>query len=319
MLDVIVFGSASVDCFVDTGSRIFHPNKQYIKFPFGSKILIEKLQFFTGGGGTNVAVGLSRLRLKSSFIGKVGYGYNSEMIMEELKNEKVDISRVIRCDGKTGFSVVLDAKGHDRTILVFKGSNNDIKKEDIDLKRLNSKWVYAGTMLGGSFNTLKYVVRQCKKNNIRLMFNPSEYMAKKGYGFLKPILQNSEVLTLNKEESFLLSKKKNIIESLSRLRSFGPNIVIITDGPNKLHCSNGNNLYTLIPNKIKVIEATGAGDAFGSGFLAGYIKGGVELGLKIGLVNSQSVIRHFGSKNKLLKWNEALEKSKRIKVLKKHL
>ena len=55
-------------------------------------------------------------------------------------------------------------------------------------------------------------------------------------------------------------------------------------------------------HKIKVVERTGAGDAFASGFVAGQIAGrSIMDSLKLGLKESESVIRYFGAKNKLLR------------------
>jgi hypothetical protein len=53
MYDIITIGSATVDAFVNTGSRLFKGvKKNYVRVPFGSKILVKELRFDVGGGGT---------------------------------------------------------------------------------------------------------------------------------------------------------------------------------------------------------------------------------------------------------------------------
>ena len=60
-------------------------------------------------------------------------------------------------------------------------------------------------------------------------------------------------------------------------------------------------------HSMKVVEATGAGDAFAAGFVSGLIRGkDVEFALQLGLANAESVISHKGAKSKLLKYDEAL-------------
>ena len=59
--DIITFGSAVVDVFIHTDVA---EKKQKICYPVGGKILINKLQFEIGGGGTNTAVAFSRFGLK---------------------------------------------------------------------------------------------------------------------------------------------------------------------------------------------------------------------------------------------------------------
>ena len=53
---------------------------------------------------------------------------------------------------------------------------------------------------------------------------------------------------------------------------------------------------------MKVVERTGAGDAFASGFVAGQMFGkSIMESLKLGLEESESVIKHKGAKIGLIK------------------
>ena len=86
------------------------------------------------------------------------------------------------------------------------------------------------------------------------------------------------------------------------LHELGPKVVVITDKDKPIVASDGVKKYFLKPHKIKVVERTGAGDAFASGFVAGQIVGlSVDESLKLGLKESESVIQYFGAKNKLLR------------------
>ena len=87
------------------------------------------------------------------------------------------------------------------------------------------------------------------------------------------------------------------------LRGLGPKIVVVTDKNKLISCSDGDREYFLKPNKVKVVERTGAGDAFASGFVAGVIAGKtIPESLRLGLREGESVIRYFGAKNKLLRF-----------------
>ena len=59
--DVITLGSATIDVFADTNARYIKQKykgevEEFITYPSGSKILINKLIFEIGGGGTNTAL-----------------------------------------------------------------------------------------------------------------------------------------------------------------------------------------------------------------------------------------------------------------------
>ena len=326
MYDIITIGSATVDTLVRTEFyEMIHDKKkkECIAYPVGSKILMKELLLTTGGGGTNTAVALARLGHKVAFLGKVGSKYNSSRVIMELKKEKVNTSLIVRSKtGRTGYSIVLDSKKHDRTILAFKGSNNDLSFREIKLKKLKTRWFYFSTMMGESFRTLEKLADYASKNNIKIAFNISSYLAKKGKVFLGKILKKIDILILNMEEASLLSGKRDKVGNLlKKLSKLGPKIVTITDGKKGAYAYDGKYVYYGRPHNIKIVETTGAGDAFGSSFLSGIIKkDDIKFAIGLGMTNAESVIQHHGAKEILLTYNEALKAMKRrprkiIKIL----
>tara|TARA_Y100000310_G_scaffold338638_2_gene428838 strand:- start:2385 stop:3287 length:903 start_codon:yes stop_codon:yes gene_type:complete len=298
MRDIITFGSAVVDVYVDVS--VSEKGKE-LCLPLGDKILIDKINFTTGGGGTNTAVAFSRLGLKAGFAGKIGDGRNAEIVLNDLKKDNVEFLGV---QGKeeTGYSIVLGGKKGSRTILTYKGINNSLKIKDLNLGKLKSKWFYFSSLMGDSFKTQEKLVSWAYKKGIRIAFNPSQYQAKLGAGKLRGILGKTDVLILNKKEARFLVKKGDL---LSGLRALGPKIVCITEGKKGNVVYDGIKKYSGKVKKVKVVERTGAGDAFASGFVAGLIKGKkIEDSIKIGTANAESVIQKPGAKGGLLNWRE---------------
>ncbi|MDD5086467.1 MAG: carbohydrate kinase family protein [Candidatus Nanoarchaeia archaeon] len=323
MYDVITVGSATVDVFADTKSKLIKiktssSEEDLIAYPSGSKILIKDLRFTIGGGGTNTAVSLSRLGHKVAYVGKIGKDENGKKVIELLKKEKVDFIGKLS-DEMTGYSVILDSIEHDRTILTYKGANNNLNFSELDCKKMNTKWFYFSSMVSNSFKTLEKLAYFAEKNKINIAFNPSSYLARKGPAFLKKILKRTKILILNNEEANYIAGKGEIKEILKKLSKLGPEIVVVTHGKEEIGAFDKKSFYIIKPNKIKVIESTGAGDAFASSFLSGIIKkNDVEFALRMALANSESVITHPGAKNKLLTYNEILNKiSKKPAKIKK--
>ncbi len=324
MYDVITVGSATVDVFASTEfNRLIKKKKEdFIAYPLGSKILIKELNFTIGGGGTNTAVALSKLGHKVAYIGKIGSAENSKRVVDTLRKEGVDTSLIVSSKkSRTGYSIILDSKNHDRTILAFKGSNNDLRFSEVDLKKIKTKWFYFSAMLDESFKTLEKIADFAEENGIKICFNASTYLAKKGKLFLKNILKRTDILVLNKEEAGYMSGKEGVIDVFKSLSQMGVKIIVITDGRNEGYCYDGNYVYSFMPHKkINIVETTGAGDAFAASFLSGIIKkNDVKFALQLGVVNSESVIQHHGAKEKLLSYNEALGVMKGVKVKRKLL
>jgi len=141
---------------------------------------------------------VSTEKLSDVFVDRFDFIYMS--YPENLEIEK----RIVKEKGKTGFSVILDAIGKDRTVLFYQGVNNKLKYRDIK-KNLKTKWFYFSSMIDESYKTLEKLSDYAKKNNIKILFNPSTYLTKKGYHFLKKIIDNTEILILNKEEASLIN------------------------------------------------------------------------------------------------------------------
>lgn len=311
LYDIITIGSATVDVFADTSSQLVkfitqNGENDFIAYPSGSKILISDLNFTVGGGGTNTAVSFARLGFKTAFLGKLGTDENSFKVIHLLESEKIDF--IGSRGGQTGYSVILDSVEHDRTILTYKGSNNLLSEEDINYEKLESKWLYSSSMIGQSFETLKQLFLSMYKKGVHIAFNPSSYQAKQGIAKLQSLIDCCSVLVLNLEEAGLLLGKRGTSEELAPLLAQGTDrYVVITNGSEGVACFHQGQFYELKPTpKLKVVESTGAGDAFASGFVAGLIKEkSIKNSLILGMVQAESVIQAKGAKNKLLSMSEA--------------
>ncbi len=315
MYDVITFGSATIDVFAKTDTEmisIIHNGKEedFVAYESGSKILINDIGFKLGGGGTNTAVSFSRLGLKTAFCGSLGEDENSHSIISSLKKEGVEFIGT-QTKGKSGYSVILNSIKDERTILTYKGVNNELKYGNLNKKMLDCKWFYFCSLMGESYKTFVKLTEFAAKRGIKVAFNPSSYLAKKGFQYLEKPLRNTYFLVLNLEEAQLLAGEHKIKDLLKKISSYGPKIVTITNGKEGAYTYSENNYYFVSSEKVRVKETTGAGDAFGSSFLAGLmIKNDIKYALKLGCVNSASVIEHIGAKNKLLRLHEANKKIK---------
>jgi len=295
--DVVTFGSGVVDVFASTGVA---EKKGRLDLEVGSKYLIDGLRVEVGGGGTNCAVAFARFGLKTGCICKVGEDANGIEVLTALRSEKVKFLGKVG-EGNTGYSMIVDSKKKNRTILTFKGASNDVSL--IDIKRFKSQWLYYSSLLGKSFVAQKKLARQFVAGGGRLAFNPSSYSIEKQD--IRGLLRLCYVLVLNKEEAVELAKKykgkgKNVLEKLG---SLGPKVVVVTDKDKAVRCYDGVKMYKVVPHKGKrVVERTGAGDAFAAGFVAGMVRGHpIKECLDLGVMESEAVLAHYGAKNNLLK------------------
>ena len=323
--DIISIGSATVDVFVDVarGSEEFRKDRDHghrdVCYAIGRKVLVKELYTSTGGSATNTAVAFARLGLRTGCVAKFGDDANSQTILDTLKKEKIAFLGK-QGKGKSGFSVILVKLLGDRTILAYKGINDRLEQRDIQTKKLyNTRGFYFGTMLGKSWKTTSQICKTAKKKGIPYTFNPSFYLAKQGIKKLRPFLPGATLLVLNREEANAMLKTKGATPKalLKRLQKYS-HFVIITDGPKAAHAYDGRTIYKLYQRDIKVIETTGAGDAFAAGVTAGLVKGwAFEKALQLGHAEAISVLRHIGAKEKLLNKREAAQMMKTFRAKRK--
>ena len=176
MFDIITFGSAVVDAFAYTDAA---EKKGFMYYPVGAKILIKDMKIDIGGGGTNTAVAFARLGLKTGCVCGIGNDDNGKEILALLKKEKIKfLGRIVKGE-LTGYSIILDSRGGERTILTYKGANDEISIEDIKLRKLKTNWLYCSSLLCESLETQKKLARILKTKNVKLAFNPIMYLIKK--------------------------------------------------------------------------------------------------------------------------------------------
>ncbi|MEW5897386.1 MAG: carbohydrate kinase family protein [Nanoarchaeota archaeon] len=309
--NVLCIGSATVDNFLTI-------DKPLSSVKLGDKVLVRHLEKHCGGGGTNSAAALSKLGLKVKVLSKLGSDHEAEFIVKELKKYKVKNICRNRSRKSTDLATIISSPyDSDRIIYVHKGASEDLSVKDYNKSSLSADWIYMASLVGKSFSAGKEIAAYAEHEKKKLLFNPSYYLAEKGKKALQPILRATEILVLNKEEAEALLgfHSNNIKKLLKGLQHRGPKIVVITNGKRGVYALHENTIYSLLPPKIKVVNAAGAGDAFTSGFLFGLIKNYLFAdALCLGQVNASSVIQHIGAKRGLLTEKEAVGLMKKYKI-----
>ncbi len=321
MYDILVVGSATRDGFFEGIPFVFVKDRKFrvgkgIALPYGGKVKVPKITFTTGGGGTNTAVTFSRQGLKTCCISCIGKDVSGEEIKRGLQDEKVDV-KFFQTDKKnpTAYSVIFLTKTGERTILSYKGAGDNISEKLIPWKKIKSRWLYLAS-LAGNKNLLIQSLNFSKKNNVFLATNP-------GMGELinlkkSPKLLNAfDIFILNQEEASFLTgipftKEREIFQKLDDLIQ---GLVVMTKGPEGVVVSDGANMWRAgIYRERKLIDRTGAGDAFASGFVAALVgkkmfrvknrsvfrEKDIETAIKLASANATSKVEAIGAKTGLL-------------------
>jgi ribokinase len=275
--EVVCLGDATLDLFffINDASVQCDINNQNceLTLKYAAKIPVEKFARSLGGNAANVAVGLSRLGLKTALVSAFGNDEDGVFIKRKLMEENVDIS----------FSVTPQTRrSNTSSIIVFKGERTILTYHDElsgEIRVPESKWFY----LTNIFFDINLLPVEAK-----IAFNPGVREIKKGGDFLQTILEKTEILFVNKQESELIGETK-------------VKTIVVTDGSNGARGFEGGKEYFQESLAENITETTGAGDAFAAGFLAARFYGKtIEEQLLWGAKNSASVISKIGAIEGLL-------------------
>lgn len=240
----------------------------------GENVLGTDYGYANGGKGANQATALAKLSAKVKMIGKVAEDANGAKLLENLKNNNIDISGVATDGSQTGLAtIILDGDGRNR-IVVYEGANSEIEPEravndigtDIDLLLLQ-------------FETNEEVVISCVnhavKNGITTVIDcgPAK-------NFALEKMQGATILSPNESETKALTdiypdtvenilKASKILEERSKAK-----YIVLKLGERGCALWDGKEIKLFPPYKSNVVDTTAAGDCFTAALALEYIKSG---------------------------------------------
>ncbi|MEN4006930.1 MAG: carbohydrate kinase family protein [Methanobacteriaceae archaeon] len=261
-LDVVGFGALNIDRLYNV-NKIAHEDEEASIIDFNQ---------FCGGSAANTIIGLSRLRMKTGFIGKVADDNNGNLLLENLQKEGVNSDGVIiNPSGKSGNVLgFVDSFGQ-RALYVDPGVNNLIEYSELEIEYINSRILHLTSFVGDSYKAQEKVLKEID-DDVVVSLDPGRIYAERGWDFLKNILKRTDIILINEEELKHLTGEKTLNEGAEFLLKSGIRNVVIKRGDKGAYITDGNEYYDLKPFKVKCIDTTGAGDAFNAGFLYGFLK-----------------------------------------------
>ena len=251
---------------------------------------------YLGGAPANVACALRKLKVPTAFIGCLGdddFGREFIKLFQKL-NINIDFLQITKQFSTRIVKVVIDESG-DRAFSGFQiTKSNTFADERLDklvlnkkiknLKKqfLNTKYIVTGTNLlssSKSADSLNFILDYAKNFKIKVIidinwreifWNQSIVSTSSQFKKVKNFLHRADILKLANEEANLFFDTIDP-SKISKLLTNQPD-VIITNGANPIHWYvngiKGSN--EIIKHKSKIIDTTGAGDAFLAGLIARY-------------------------------------------------
>lgn len=299
MHDIIVIGSATIDVFVQ--SKKFQVEQReatpWLVMPYGAKQDVEQMVITTGGGATNVAVGMARLGLSAAIVCEMGRDFAAQMIWDELRKEQVETQFIVTEFAEdTAISSILVGPDGGRTVFTFRGATYQLESRDLPWDHLSAtRWIHLNS-LGGNKQLLFDLFEFAAAHELGMSWTPSskdlEVLAT---GELQVESVTADVLIMNHEEWQTLEKlHAPLLQQVE--------MIIVTTGKKggTVYVQGVQHLeYSVQP--VQTVDETGAGDSFTTGFIGGLLSGAsTQECVEWGKRNAASVVQSVGPKQGLL-------------------
>lgn len=261
---------------------------------YGGKMEVQEVVIASGGGGTNTAVSFAKKELKTAVVAEMGNDPAALVVFKDLGEAGVETRYVVQEQTQTtAVSAILIGEDGGRSVITYRGASAMLTKHDFPFEELETRWLHISS-LGGNINLLKQLLSWAKKKKIRVSLNPGMPEIDQKTKLI-PLLSEVEVLFLNKEEEETLFGSDSV-------ESKGSKVTVITDGGSggEVIIDGRQVHYDAIKMK-KVVNTTGAGDAFASGYVSAILYGkDYERAIEWGRANATGVLSHVGAKKGLL-------------------
>lgn len=266
---------------------------------------VSNLQFLPGGSAANVAVGLSRLGEEVYFLGAVGQHAYTSFLLDSMEKVRLDHIQIVD-DVSSGMVMVLVDQEGLRTMYTYPGANvqyevNRIPEDfcqELDFLHLSSPHLSIANQL--------FAWKE-RNPRLRISFDPSSLLTKKGLKPLEPLLSRTDILFVNRSELQDLVGDQELEDALQDLHQRGAKEIFVKMGgegalySSAVSAADSARTSIFLPSlPVKAVDSTGSGDAFAVGVLYGFLRGWEkEKILRAGITLGARVVQQVGARTGL--------------------
>ncbi len=261
-------------------------------FPLEGETVYGKNRFIQPGGkGENQAIALAKSnKVRTLMVGAIGKDQDGIAIKNVLKENGVIAHLKEFADIETGNAMIAVDKNSENKIVIIKGANGSLKKEDIDLNLIEeSDYLIFENEIKQEVN--EYCILEAKKRGKAVVYNPAPYreIDDKLYAYI-------DYFIVNEIELERYSGTSDLQEGISALLDKGVKNVLVTLGTKgSLFVSNDIKIK-VDACKVKAVDTVAAGDTYVGYFVASLASGlSIEESMKIASKASSITVTRKGS------------------------
>ncbi len=253
-------------------------------FPRAGETIMARLASGQGGKGSNQAIACGRTGVKTVFVGAMGRDGFAGQVAAFYRREKIGCQLALKADHSTGTAVILINREGQNQIVIEPGANAALAPADVP-RSLLAKARVVVTQLESNLATTAQVLRVARSEGVTTILNPAPMRT----DFAPALLRHVDILIPNESEFVALVRAlpgarrrgfdERALQAMPRealhalCRQFGVPTLIVTLGRRGCFISERSGHHFIPAHRgMRVVDTTGAGDAFCGGFAAGLVR-----------------------------------------------
>lgn len=244
----------------------------------GQDCLAPQLEMHSGGVGANSALALAGWGIDVRLAGCVGRDRFGDYVLEHLAEGGVNTRWVQRTgDAMTGFFYINITPDGERTFFGSRAANGHVK----NLRNLRSlcQGASAAHLVGYNFlnpgpaRAAKQIAREIHARggwvSLDVGMAPAQQIPRK----ILQIIPGVDILLLSTDEATLLTGARDPHRAFAALEKAGAREVVLKLGKSGCLISRNGGPQHVPSFAVRMVDSTGAGDAFVAGFLQARLRG----------------------------------------------
>lgn len=250
----------------------------------GSLRHVSELVLGIGGAESNVAIGLRRLGIDVTWLGRVGDDPLGERVAREIRAEGVDVQAVVDTQAPTGLMLKERSSASSTAVFYYRAGSAGSRLQPDDMP---PGWIENADLVhvSGITALLSDSARDCVLTaisraqaagaqvsfdvNYRSTLAPVDVAGP----LLRKIAENADIVFGGPEELKLLYPDSEPAEAAQRLVHGGRGEVVLKMGADGAVVYSSGAVVEGAGFTVDVVDTVGAGDAFVAGYLSGLVQG----------------------------------------------
>jgi 2-dehydro-3-deoxygluconokinase len=243
----------------------------------------EPMTFGIGGSESNVAIGVRRLGVPATWIGRIGDDPAGAMILRELRAERVEALTTVD-PAPTGLMLRWRPAAQRGRVEYYRreSAGSHLCEADIPQELIAHAQVLhaSGITLAlgsGPAAAVARAVSIAREAGVTVSFDLNFRRALWSEAEAQPALaawvEQAEVVFAGADEAAIITGTRDPLDAALALEQLGPRQVLIKLGADGCLARIDGSTHELAAPRVAVLDTVGAGDAFAAGYLADLIAG----------------------------------------------